>query len=82
MKKKRQQFKKQAVGSVANDSVNEYELMLERIQSQVDLYPFPKRSLEQFYALDKNILVTPTITTQPDRPGILQITCMQSYATA
>lgn len=68
IKKKRQQIKKQ----ITNDS-NEYELMLDRIQSQLDVVQFSKRSLDQYSELDRNILFYPSMTNLPDRPGILNL---------
>lgn len=50
-------------------------MILERIQSQLDAIQFPKRSLDQYSELDRNILFYPSMTYLFDRPGIFKIKC-------
>uniref|UniRef100_A0A915CUC2 Histone-lysine N-methyltransferase n=1 Tax=Ditylenchus dipsaci TaxID=166011 RepID=A0A915CUC2_9BILA len=64
-KKKRQPMKKGQL----NNEPNEHELILERIQTQLDSVTFPKRTLEQYYSFDKYIPHYPDVTSLPDRSG-------------
>lgn len=64
-KKKRSQQKKLPVGSS-----NEYELLLERISTQLRLCPpLPRRALEPVPRIDRSSLSMFCVTDLPDRTG-------------
>jgi len=64
-KKKRQLLTKKPT---SNELTNEYELHLERMRSQLELIPLPRRNCEDYCSFDKQVANSRHVSHLPDRP--------------